>query len=407
MRPEQGIGCSPQTRNKQRQQGEIEMENNGQAELSASNNTGGSSRSAGPQKEMGISMASAEKSVTTRNKQIGERPERPDGPVGLDVGTSSIVMAQNRDDLIDTVDQTNAFYTIPYNNFTKNTLLNKSEIPFIEMNEQFYVLGRAAEDFAVTFHRNTRRPMQQGLINPKEADSIPIIQAILNTLIQRPKMPGENICYSVPGEPMDATDTVVYHSSVIKAYLRSLGYTPMPINEGLAVIMAELAREEFTGIAISMGGGMCNVCLGYLSVPVISFSIPKGGDYIDRMAGTSVGEPATKVKIIKENELSLAAKPRNRVETALHIYYGDLINSLLNSWQGQLMATDRMPRMNRSIPLVLSGGTSMPEGFQELFAAALKNITLPVEISEVRVSEEPLTAVARGALIKALSEEQI
>ena len=28
-------------------------------------------------------------------------------------------------------------------------------------------------------------------------------------------------------------------------------------------------------------GGLCNVCLAYLSVPVFSFSIPKGGDFID------------------------------------------------------------------------------------------------------------------------------
>ena len=31
-------------------------------------------------------------------------------------------------------------------------------------------------------------------------------------------------------------------------------------------------------------GGLCNVCLAYLSVPVMSFSIPKAGDYIDSSA---------------------------------------------------------------------------------------------------------------------------
>ncbi|MEN8257692.1 MAG: hypothetical protein ABFS09_07500 [Thermodesulfobacteriota bacterium] len=66
-------------------------------------------------------------------------------------------------------------------------------------------------------------------------------------------------------------------------YLASLGYRPISINEGLATIMSELANDNFTGIGISMGGGMCNICLSYLSVPVLNFSVQKGGDYIDSM----------------------------------------------------------------------------------------------------------------------------
>lgn len=357
-------------------------------------------------KEAEISIESSKKSIISSIKEVGDHPERPEGPVGLDVGTSSIVLGENKGDFVRTVQQTNAFFTIPLNNFTRTTLINKDEIPFIEMNNQFYILGKAAEDFANTFNKETRRPMRMGLINPTEVDSIPAIHAILQTLIQRPRMPGETMYYSVPGEPLEATDTVVYHSSILKAFLRTLGYTPVPINEGLAVVMAELPDDEFTGIGISMGGGMCNVCLSYLSVPIITFSIPKGGDYVDTMVARSIGESATKVKVIKENELNLTAKPKNRLETALHIYYGDLVNTLLDGLQSKLMASDSMPKMTRPVPIVLSGGTSRPAGFQDMFTAALKNITLPVGISSVRVAEEPLTSVVRGALIKALAEEE-
>ena len=45
--------------------------------------------------------------------------------------------------------------------------------------------------------------------------------------------------------------------------------------------MARWENSNYTGIGISCGGGLCNVCLAYLSVPVFSFSIPKAGDYID------------------------------------------------------------------------------------------------------------------------------
>ena len=60
-----------------------------------------------------------------------------------------------------------------------------------------------------------------------------------------------------------------------------LGYDARSISEGLAVVYGEMESSNYTGIGISCGGGLCNVCLAYLSVPVFSFSIPKGGDFID------------------------------------------------------------------------------------------------------------------------------
>ncbi|MFW3147052.1 MAG: DUF362 domain-containing protein, partial [Thermoplasmatota archaeon] len=47
------------------------------------------------------------------------------------------------------------------------------------------------------------------------------------------------------------------------------------------VVFSELEDENFTGLGISAGGGMCNVCLAYLSIPLVTFSITKGGDYLD------------------------------------------------------------------------------------------------------------------------------
>ena len=65
-----------------------------------------------------------------------------------------------------------------------------------------------------------------------------------------------------------------------------MGYNAKGINEGLAVVFAELERENFSGIGISCGGGMCNVALAFMSIPVMTFSINKAGDYIDRNVGT-------------------------------------------------------------------------------------------------------------------------
>jgi hypothetical protein len=299
--------------------------------------------------------------------------------------------------------QLNAFFTVPQSKFTRK-ILKQNDVTFFEQDGLFYIIGYSAEGFANMFAVNTRRPMEKGLLSPNEPHAVRVIQAIINTLIQKPRNFGETICFGVPGEHIDGTGSVVYHESVIKRCLGGLGYTPVAINEGLAVVMSELADEAFTGIGISMGGGMCNVCLSYISVPVVTYSIQKAGDYIDAMAGMSIGEPATKVKAIKERGLDLLKEPKDRITLALHIFYEELIFNLVESLHNVLSSTDKIPKISRPIPVVLSGGTAIPTGVKEKFTSALANVRLPIEISSVRIAEDPLHATAKGALIKAMSE---
>ncbi|MBF0227563.1 MAG: hypothetical protein HQK76_19120 [Desulfobacterales bacterium] len=149
---------------------------------------------------------------------------------------------------------------------------------------------------------------------------------------------------------------------------------------------------------------MCNICLSYLSFPVITYSVQKAGDYIDKMVGSSVAEPATKIKSIKEQSLDLYQEPKDRITTALHIFYEDVINNLLDSLQRVLSSTDQIPVISKPIPIVISGGTSMPPGFKEKFEKALKRFTFPVAISQVRLAEDTLNTTAKGALIMAMTE---
>ncbi len=348
-------------------------------------------------------VKASHKTVISREKEIGESAEQPSGPVGLDIGTSHVVMAQNAGRHISTVNQLNAFFTIPYSKFTKKILL-ENDITFFEKNSQFYILGYSAENFANMFNTNTRRTMRRGLLSNKEEEGITVLQSIIKTLLA-PVTNNEIVCFSLPGSPVDSSNSVIYHESILKMFLSSLGYRPISINEGLATVMSELSNDNFTGLGISMGGGMCNICLSYLSVPVLNFSIEKGGDYIDNMVGNSVGEPATKIKAIKEGALNLSRAPQDRVETALDIYYVDLVSTLLKALEHELKSSDKMPNINTAIPIALSGGTVLPKGFKELFEKGLKKVNLPIAISEVRVAEDPLNTTAKGAMVMALSEE--
>jgi hypothetical protein len=325
------------------------------------------------------------------------------GAIGLDIGTANVVMAHQSGGEVMTRRELNAFFTIPYSNITKGALAKNNTFNF-QKNNQFYVLGDAAENFATMLGGITRRTIEKGILNAKEDDGIDVVKSIVNSILDGTRGAERKVCFTVPGNPMDSPASVVFHESVIKKHLESLGYSAISINEGLAVIFSELEADNFTGIGISLGGGMCNVCFSYLSVPVVAFSIQKGGDYIDEMVGSSVNESPTRIKRIKEEGLDLLADPKDRIETGLHIYYDDLFETLASSLHRVLGSSDNIPRITGKIPVVLSGGTVMPNGSLEKFKKAMASIRLPFEISDVQLADEPLYSTAKGAFKMALAE---
>ena len=336
-------------------------------------------------------------------KQAVNAPISPKGPVGLDIGTSHIVMATHDEvGAAKFSNQLNAFFNIPESNITKQILKDKG-VNFFTNKESIYIFGFSALEFASIFNKNMRRPIDKGILSPKEKDGIRVIGNILKTMISPPEMLGEKLCLVIPGEPYQSPGSVIYHASLLKRFLSNIGFNPITLNEGMATVMAELIDTDYTGIGISMGGGMCNVCFSYLTVPIITYSIQKGGDYIDFMTSSAVGESETKIKMIKENELNLSIKPKNRIIEALNIFYNELVNDLIQSLQRAIDLSDNIPRLSRSIPIALSGGTVLPKGFLNLFKKALYHNPLPVHTSEVRIVNDPLTTTSRGALKIAIS----
>jgi hypothetical protein len=230
------------------------------------------------------------------------------------------------------------------------------------------------------------------------------MRKILDRLLGEEPGNGQRLYFSMPAPQLGAEENLTYHEATLKQILASRGFDVHSIAEGLAVIYAELESSNYTGIGISCGGGLCNICLTYLSVPVMSFSIAKAGDFIDSSAATAVGELATRVRITKESSFYLNGHSPDRVQQVLNVYYEDMIQSLANGLREAFSNTRALPKFGRPIPLVLSGGSVIPKGFRDRFEKALSSANFPIALSEVRVAENPLNSTAKGALVAALSE---
>jgi hypothetical protein len=322
-------------------------------------------------------------------------------PLGLDIGTSRIVVARNGDRKYQYEAELNAFITLPHSKLAESLL--QRENVFHEVRDgELVVAGNDAQKFAEVFHAETRRPMKKGVLNPHEPHSLGVVHKIITKLIGKAGIEGQKVFFSVPAAGSEDEGGIAYHQASIRQILSELGYDATPIEEGLAVIFGELGACNYTGIGISCGSGLCNVCLAVLSVPVISFSVPKAGDYIDSHAAVVTGEMATRLRVQKEQSFQLNGLNGDRVHNALNVYYQDMITSLVEALRSHISATQRLPKLDQAIPLVLSGGTAMPKGFLDQFGRALRATDFPVPLSEIRMSADALNSTARGALMAAL-----
>jgi hypothetical protein len=279
----------------------------------------------------------------------------------------------------------------------------------VEIKNHHYIVGDEAIKMARIFGKSVRRPMASGVLNPEEREGRDIVGALVKALIGEGD--GEKCCFSIPANPVDNPKANnIWHTGFFSTLIEDLGYTPEPVNEALAIIYAECANDDHSGIAISHGAGQTNVAASYKLVGNLCFSVCRGGDWIDEMTASSIGVPVARVLKIKEDpnfDLQDAdAFYEDSIGPALESYYKAMIRyeitHLVQQWAKMKSQLD----FPDAVPIVLSGGTASLKGFKELWEAELqrfaKKTPLPFKVTEVRMAKDPLGAVARGLLTYAL-----
>lgn len=322
--------------------------------------------------------------------------------VSVDIGTMNIVSARKVGDEIVTKRIRDAFLDLEVE---AKKMLKLSGVSFIEYPERILILGDAAMETANLFKREARRPLQQGLIASSEIDALEVLSILIENVVGTPTIPDEICYYSIPAAPVDiAGQDVVYHEAVFAKILSELGYTPVSGNEAMAIIFSECAAETFSGIALSFGSGMMNCALSYKTMPIMEFSVARGGDWIDQNASKAVGTTASRVCAIKEKGVDLR-NPKTREEEALVVYYKALIKYALDMIAKKFMESQGGTELQEAIPIVVSGGTSLVGGFLDVFKEVFEaRRKFPIEISEIRHAGNPMNAVAQGLLIQARAD---
>lgn len=324
---------------------------------------------------------------------------------GLDIGTMNLVCARQTIDgkSVETKRIRDAFVDLEPE--VKKTL-RLGKVDYVERDGMFIVLGDKALAMANLFKREVRRPLSRGVISAGELDAQAILGLLIQNVVGTPVVKGEHCYYSVPASPVDDEgQDITYHQEVFKKILTELGYTPHPLNEAMAIIYSQCADDSFSGLAVSFGSGMANIALAYQTIKGMDFSVARGGDWIDQHAAKAVGSTASRMCSIKEKGVDLAA-PKTRDEEAIVLYIRNLIQYVLKHTASQFKKMQSGLDLPEPIPFVISGGTSRAGGFLQVFTEEFEAMRkgFPIEISEIRLAKDPMTAVAEGLLVLATEE---
>ena len=328
---------------------------------------------------------------------------------GLDCGTSFYIAATE-----DTVKkQRNAFLTVDGEVKQVKLMLKRQRIPFVEKAGKVHIVGQHAFNYAQIFSTSElKRPMKSGLLNPTEKDALPVLNAIIGELLGDAKE-GETCVYCIPSKPIDVQREVSYHEDVLRTIIEQYGYSVKKIEEAVAIGYEGLVDTQLTGVAISMGAGMCNIAVMYQGMTALSFSVSRGGDWVDENVAMDTGVSQAKVTSIKETSTTLDLSSANyqniyeedtdeaNVLIAIRSYYGALVNYLLTNLKVQFEGVDNVPNFPEAVPIVIGGGTSLVKGFLDVFNEQFDQNEFPIPISEIIHIEDAHTAVARGCLSEA------
>ena len=328
--------------------------------------------------------------------------------VGYDAGTyNAIACKRNADGNFVYKREINAFLELPLENRFVFNMMKQAGVPLIERENVAYALGEAAVNMAYTLPAlELKRPMKDGCVNPKERDAFQIMNIIAHSLIDPIDADETKLYYSVPANAINQETDADYHSkvleSIFKSYVSDDGFKviPKPINEALAVVYSELQKKAFTGVGVSCGAGMVNVCFAMYGNPIFQFAIVNSGDWIDKQAAKATGESPTFINKEK-TKVDLSKEPSNLVERAIITQYRLMIEKTVQGIREGLASAKQAVKSENPVDFVVAGGTSMAKGFTDIFSQTLKDGKLSIPVGEVIRPAEPLYCVAKGCLIAA------
>jgi actin-like ATPase involved in cell morphogenesis len=333
---------------------------------------------------------------------------------GLDIGTCYLVSAtkdlKNESAPVEVKSIRDAFLDVEADQSIMN-MLKMSSVSYVHEKDSVYIVGEPALSVANLLKREARRPLSQGVISSGEHDAEKMLLILLKNILSDPKVENESVFFSVPAKSIDKDMDVIYHEAMFKKIIESFGYKATSMNEAAAIVYSNCSAEGFTALASSFGAGMVNTSLVFQTMVGMAFSVSRSGDWVDQSAAKAIGSTATRLMSIKEKGVNLLdpseGDPKQlREREAIVVYYKNLIHYVIDSIKREFKKDNSNIELPDEIPWIISGGTSKAKNFIEFFKQEFEKEreNFPINISDIRMANDPLGDVAKGLLIAAMND---
>lgn len=278
-------------------------------------------------------------------------------------------------------------------------LLKDSGVAYTVAGDQLIICGSAAEKFSKrcavkTEHLLVRNPLRkdrQTIAGP--------LNEIVHSLLPLASFPDEICSLGLLADEL--------HADWLAAAVVSRGYKVVNCSAGLAVVLAELVRENFTGIGLVFGASRCEAVFAREGVEIARYELPRGGEAIDQSLAISEDrywwsmsgfrELETEgITQWKETLCTSVLEPANPRSERLLTGYHQLAIELCTACETHFPQSE----LPDSLPVVACGGATRIPGFADLLKQHLAESSLPIALDKTRIESAEYT-ISRGLLIHA------
>lgn len=336
--------------------------------------------------------------------------------VALDLGTFRLKSLSCRGDRL-IVRKCRTVYAALPDTPARRQGLQQMRLPFAVCEDMLVVIGDGAVQLSQMLGTPLRPLLPDGKVPHDDPPARQILATLIDSTLPEPEAAGEFCCMILPPASRSTRRRGTAEYEFLSRLVRLRGYSPLVIDAGTAVVLAELSSAGFTGIGISFGASTTQATLAYQGREVASCSIPQGGDWIDDQAARSEGAytwdaagarfvDVNTVRRWKERCDGSILEPATRRDARLCELYRELLVVVVSRLTEEF--ADVLPRLGLRQPLAVAaaGGTARIPGFRDLLMQAFQESTLPVEADGIRVAVKADHAIARGALIYAQLEAE-
>ncbi|MCA9068749.1 MAG: hypothetical protein KDA84_07490, partial [Planctomycetaceae bacterium] len=278
-------------------------------------------------------------------------------------------------------------------------LMKDSGVPYSIAGEQIVLVGAAAEEVSKrcavkTEHLLARNPLrkdQQTIAEP--------LNELIASLVPSASVPGDVCSLGLLADEL--------HADWLRAVVVSRGYQVVDCSAGLAVILAELVRENFTGIGIVFGASRCEAVLAREGVEIARYELPRGGEAIDQSIAISEDRYWWSMSGFRELETESITQWKEALGTSVLEPSNPRSERLLNGYHQLVIelctaCETHFPQseLPDQLAVVACGGATRIPGFADLLNQHLSDSSLPIAQEKTRIESGEYT-VSRGLLIHA------